>query len=70
VAEPNQEQGTSQEQQAAPHDEARCTCPCHIHHPCKTFCQCFREYARERPEAAMMWAFLLGFLVGWKLKPR
>lgn len=28
----------------------------------------FREYARERPEAVAMWAFGLGFVLGWKLK--
>ena len=28
-----------------------------------------RDYSRERPEVVAMWAFGLGFLLGWKLKP-
>ncbi len=28
-----------------------------------------KEYARERPEGVAIWAFGIGFLVGWKLKP-
>jgi len=26
-------------------------------------------YARQKPEAAAMWCFGVGFLLGWKLKP-
>jgi hypothetical protein len=29
----------------------------------------FKEYARERPEVVAMWAFGIGFILGWKLKP-
>jgi hypothetical protein len=29
----------------------------------------FRDYARERPEVVAMWAFGVGFVLGWKLKP-
>ncbi len=32
--------------------------------------QCLRAYAVEHPEAAAMWCFGIGFLLGWKLKPR
>lgn len=28
-----------------------------------------REYAREKPEAAALWCFGIGFVLGWKLKP-
>jgi hypothetical protein len=28
-----------------------------------------RDYARERPEIVALWAFGLGFVLGWKLKP-
>jgi len=28
----------------------------------------FKEYARERPEVVTMWAFGLGFVLGWKLR--
>jgi hypothetical protein len=27
-----------------------------------------REYARENPEAAALWCFGIGFVLGWKLK--
>lgn len=30
---------------------------------------CVKEYARERPEGVAIWAFGIGFIVGWKLKP-
>ena len=29
----------------------------------------FREYAKERPEVVVLWAFGIGFVLGWKLKP-
>ena len=29
----------------------------------------FSEYARERPEVVAMWAFGVGFVLGWRLKP-
>lgn len=28
----------------------------------------FKEYARERPEVVALWAFGVGFVLGWKLK--
>ncbi|RIK88577.1 MAG: hypothetical protein DCC67_00570 [Planctomycetota bacterium] len=28
-----------------------------------------RQYARERPETVALWAFGLGFVLGWRLKP-
>ena len=28
-----------------------------------------KEYSRERPEVVAMWAFGIGFVLGWKLKP-
>jgi hypothetical protein len=28
----------------------------------------FRDFARERPEIVAMWAFGLGFVLGWKLR--
>jgi hypothetical protein len=30
--------------------------------------ECFREYAKERPEVVAMWTFGIGFVLGWKLK--
>ena len=29
----------------------------------------FKRYARERPEVVALWAFGVGFVLGWKLKP-
>lgn len=31
--------------------------------------ECFTQYAREKPEAVALWAFGIGFVLGWKLKP-
>ena len=31
--------------------------------------ECFTDYARERPEIVALWAFGIGFVLGWKLKP-
>lgn len=31
--------------------------------------QSLRDYARERPEVVALWAFGLGFVLGWRLKP-
>jgi len=28
-----------------------------------------KDYARDNPDIAACWAFGLGFLIGWKLKP-
>ncbi|HMP05610.1 MAG TPA: hypothetical protein PJ982_04615 [Lacipirellulaceae bacterium] len=30
--------------------------------------EAFKDYARERPEIVTMWAFGLGFVLGWKLR--
>lgn len=31
--------------------------------------ECMKEYAKERPEVVTLWAFGIGFVLGWKLKP-
>ncbi|MBX6314532.1 MAG: hypothetical protein IRY99_16710 [Isosphaeraceae bacterium] len=28
-----------------------------------------RQYIREKPEAAALWALGIGFILGWKLRP-
>jgi hypothetical protein len=38
-------------------------------HPSKDIIEYLKEYARENPEAAALWCFGLGFVIGWKLKP-
>lgn len=38
-------------------------------HPVEDLVQYWREYARERPEVVAMWAFGIGFVLGWRLKP-
>jgi len=30
--------------------------------------ECFRQYARERPEMVAIWSFGIGFVLGWKLR--
>jgi hypothetical protein len=30
--------------------------------------ECFHTFARQRPEALVMWAFGVGFVLGWKLR--
>lgn len=31
--------------------------------------ECFKQFAKERPEVVALWAFGVGFVLGWKLKP-
>jgi len=28
-----------------------------------------KQYSREKPEVVTLWAFGIGFVLGWKLKP-
>jgi len=37
--------------------------------PTEKLMQYFKEYSRERPEVVALWAFGIGFVLGWKLKP-
>jgi len=37
--------------------------------PTEAALQFLRDYSRERPETVAMWAFGIGFILGWKLKP-
>jgi len=37
--------------------------------PTEAAIEFFSQYARERPEVVAMWAFGIGFVLGWKLKP-
>ncbi len=37
-------------------------------HPVQDALAYVREYAREKPDAAALWCFGLGFVAGWKLK--
>ncbi len=36
---------------------------------CEAAFDFFRAYSRERPEVVAMWAFGIGFVLAWKLKP-
>jgi hypothetical protein len=38
------------------------------HQPVQTLVETARTYARENPEAAALWCFGIGFVLGWKLK--
>jgi hypothetical protein len=37
--------------------------------PAEAAMEFFRDYARERPEVVALWAFGIGFVLAWKLKP-
>ncbi len=44
---------------------AECQCP-----ECTcSACECFRQYARQHPEAVALWCFGIGFVLGWKMRP-
>jgi len=40
-----------------------------LQQPTEKLMEYFTEYARERPEIVALWAFGIGFVLGWKLKP-
>lgn len=37
--------------------------------PAKDIFSLMKDYARDKPDVAAMWAFGLGVIIGWKLKP-
>lgn len=37
--------------------------------PAEDIMNYLKKYAREKPEAAALWIFGIGFVLGWKLKP-
>lgn len=37
--------------------------------PMQDMMEYFSDYARANPEAAALWCFGIGFILGWKLKP-
>jgi len=37
--------------------------------PTQDLVEYLKTYAQERPEAAALWCFGIGFVLGWKLKP-
>lgn len=37
--------------------------------PAKDLFGLAKDYAKEKPEVAAAWAFGLGFIIGWKVKP-
>lgn len=37
--------------------------------PASDIIEYLKEYASQKPEAAALWCFGLGFILGWKLKP-
>jgi len=36
--------------------------------PAQDIIEYLKEYARQKPEAAALWCFGVGFVLGWKLK--
>ncbi len=41
----------------------------YVKEPARDLFSLAKDYAREKPDVAACWAFGLGVLVGWKLKP-
>lgn len=41
----------------------------YVAEPAKDLLSLGKDYAREKPDVAAMWAFGLGIIIGWKLKP-
>lgn len=41
----------------------------YVAEPAKDLFSLAKDYARDKPDVAAMWAFGLGVIVGWKLKP-
>lgn len=41
----------------------------YVGEPAKDLFSLAKDYARDKPDVAAMWAFGLGIFVGWKLKP-
>jgi hypothetical protein len=39
------------------------------YHAGRDLVEYLKDYAREKPEVAMLWCFGIGFVLGWKLKP-
>lgn len=40
-----------------------------VKEPAQDLLTLMKSYARENPDVAACWAFSLGIIVGWKLKP-
>lgn len=40
----------------------------YVAEPAKDVFSLLRDYAKEKPDVAAMWAFGLGIVVGWKLR--
>ncbi|WP_283432926.1 hypothetical protein [Neorhodopirellula lusitana] len=54
------------------HSAAEATQDCaeyYVSEPAKDLFGLAKDYAKEKPDVAAMWAFGLGVIVGWKLKP-
>jgi len=41
----------------------------YVTEPAKDLFTLAKDYAKEKPEVATAWAFMLGVVVGWKIKP-
>lgn len=40
----------------------------YVSEPAKDIFSLLRDYAKDKPDVAAMWAFGLGIMVGWKLR--
>jgi ElaB/YqjD/DUF883 family membrane-anchored ribosome-binding protein len=41
----------------------------YVAEPAKDLLSLAKDYAKDKPEVAAVWAFGLGLIVGWKIKP-
>lgn len=41
----------------------------YVKEPAKDLIQLAKSYAKDKPDVAACWAFCLGVIVGWKLRP-
>ncbi len=41
----------------------------YVQEPAKDLISLAKDYAKDNPDVAACWAFGLGVLIGWKLKP-
>ena len=41
----------------------------YVREPARDLVSLAKEYAKDHPDVAACWAFALGIVVGWKLKP-
>jgi len=65
----DQARGTAQRVAESAADYGQSAAQHYVKEPAKDLLGLAQEYAKDHPDVAACWAFGLGILVGWKLKP-